>query len=487
MKKYYCPITNEQFNQLIRFGQILVPQCLIVNHDDDFNLVQNNLVNTFVKYIKFKYDEEYLVLHVFAFLNKEENTLLMKIKNIEGVFPISDECYKAVTFKHPKIEFSKPIFTTDSLTKIDDAFFLSDSKNGIECLSAVFKNIFRNTEPEINGIIQAASKFRKKEKLSNLQIDSNLIDFVFLYSYQAYYPLTTLGYFYRTSEILTRKALIGKGKLYNQEILENTEIYRFLEEIRIGKPECNLPEIISILEKDDRATKFIARLSHEEVKYFIVIPMFLKIVDEFNDNKQNIEDTSLEKLIKHYGPLYKKECQQLILWLGAYLGYGNCYDYFYLMGNLKIFKSYKPIITKPKQNKKLKEEEQIHIDWLATDSIELISELPLAERRECDEIVINLQTVAFGRENNENGEIENKNNGIQFQEIILAILQEEGICTLKNLTKQFNKQTNQKVASVYDLITDLGELIESIFKNGKIEKVKLKSFTKKPTQLNIPL
>jgi len=370
MKKYYCPITNEQFNQLINFGQIFISQSLIVDHGDDFELVQTNLVNTFVNYIQFNYDEEYLVLEVFADLKTEEKTLLINIYNVESVFPISDECYKAVTFKHTKIEFSKPILSLESILKINDAFFLSDSKNGIECLMSIFKNVFESTKPKNDEVLRAASKFRKREKLISLQSDSNIIDFVFLYVYQAYYPLTTLGYFYRTSEILTRKALIGKSISYNHEILEKTEIYKLLEEIKIDKPEFNLQEIISILERDDRATKFIGNLSDADVKYYIVIPMFLKIVDEFNDNNQNIEKTSLEKLIKHYSLLYKKECQQLVLWLGAYLGYGNCYDYFYLKSNLKFFKSYKPIAIIQEDKIITEVESKIITEELATHTLE---------------------------------------------------------------------------------------------------------------------
>lgn len=362
MKKKYCPITNEQFNQLINFGQILIPECLAVEHSDDFELVQSNLVETFIEYIQFKYDEEYLVLEVFADFNTEEKTILLNIYNVESVFPISDECYKAVTFKHPKVEFSKPIFSVESLSKINDAFFLSDSKNGIDCLMSVFKYIFESNKTVKDEIIRAAYKFRTKNKLNSLQSESSIIDFVFLYVYQAYYPLTTLGYFYRTSEILTRKALLNKSLSYNHKILEKTEIYKLLEKLKLDKPECNLQEIIVILEKDERAKKFIDNLSDSDVKYFIVIPMFLKIIDEFNDNNQNIEKTSLENLIKHYSPLYKTECQQLVLWLGAYLGYGNCYDYFYLKSNLKFFKNYKPIATI--------EEDKIIIKELASPTVE---------------------------------------------------------------------------------------------------------------------
>lgn len=344
MRKYYCPVSNEQFNQLINFGRIFIPQCLVVEHSDDSDLVQSNLVNTFIKYLQFKYDEEYLVLEVNSDFNKEEKEFQIRIHEVECIFPISEACSKAVTFKHSKIAFSNPIFSSNSLSKINDAFFISDSANGAECLISIFKNLFEFGKVKNDNIIQSAFKFRKGQKLNSLKPDCSIIDFTFLYVYQSYYPLTTLGYFYRTAEILTRKALVSKNITYSHEILEKTDIYKLLEEVKASKPESNLQEITTFLLSDSRATKFIENLSSEDVKYFIVIPMFLKIIDEFNDHNQNLEKTSLEKLIKYYEASYSTECQHLVVWLGAYLGYGNCYDYFYSKSNLKFFKSYKPIL-----------------------------------------------------------------------------------------------------------------------------------------------
>jgi hypothetical protein len=370
MRKYYCPISNEQFNQLINFGKVLIPTCLVVEHNDDSDLVQSNLVNTFINYLQFKYDEEYLVLEVNSHF-KDEKEFQIGIHQVECVFPISEECSKAVTFKHSKIAFSNPIFSSDSLQKINDAFFISDSLNGAECLISIFKNIFEHDKVKNDNLIQSAFRFRKGHKLNSLDVECSIIDFTFLYTYQAYYPLTTLGYFFRTAEILARKVLVSKNKkiAYSHEILEDTDIYKLLEELKASKPESNLQGIINFLLTDSRASKFIENLTSEEIKYFIVIPMFLKIVDEFNDHNQNLEKTSLEKLVNYYGTSYKKECQQVVVWLGAYLGYGNCYDFFYLKSNLKILKSYQPIvIIQENQNiSKMKLENNVEETIIKTD------------------------------------------------------------------------------------------------------------------------
>lgn len=438
MKKYYCPITNEQFNQLLNFGQIFIPQYLAVEHSDDFQLVQSNLVETFVKYIRFKYDEEYLILELVADLNIQEKILLINICNVEHIFPISDECHKAITFKYSKIKFSEPIFTLESLSKINDAYFRLDSENGVEYLMSIFENSFDSTILKNEEVILAALKFRKRKKINSLQPNSSIIDFTFLYAYQAYYPLTTLGYFYRTSEILTRKALSSKSIPYNHEILEKTAIYKLLEELRIDKPESNLQEIINILEKDDRATKFIANLSDSLVKYFIIIPMFLKIIDEFNDNNQSIEKTSLEKIFKKYSSLYKTECQQLVLWVGAYLGYGNCYDYFYSKRNLKFFKSQTPIPIIQENKAIAKVESEILMPELEIENKEINSKFS-QETTEANDNLVNNTLVEITNTEENIVSIDSTNN----QQTFLNAPKNKGEVNSDELSKERKSKTSK--------------------------------------------
>ncbi len=478
MNKYYCPISNDQFNQLINFGQIFIPQCLIVEDCFDMKLVESKLVEIFIKFIHFKYDEEYLVLEVYLDFNTVDKTLPINIINVESVFTISDECYNAVTFKHPSIEFSAPIFSIQSLSIISDAFFKSDSKNGIDCLMSIFKNAFNNISQKNDDIIRAATEFRKGKKLSTLLSDSNIIDFVFLYVYQTYYPLTTLGYFYRTLEILTRKAIINKNLSYSQEILEKAEIYKLLEEIKNNNPESNLQQIIDTLEKDNRAKKFIDNLSDEDVKYFVVIPIFLKVIDEFNESNQNLEKTSLEVIIEYYSKLYNSECQQLILWLGAYLGYGNCYDYFYLKSNLKFLKNYKSIAINQKHEIISRVESEIIVEELATMQLEISSEI-LPETIEENDSVLNDPLVKVSKaEENSVSIVLNENH-----QIILTALRMKGKCSITKLVKELKKKEKNVKITTDDVINILKEIEGvKIFKvNNKdyasieINKVKIES------------
>jgi hypothetical protein len=340
MNKFLIPITNDQLNQLINFGKIYIPGFLVIKFNDT-KLPQTKLADIFIKYIQFKYDEEYLVLEGYSKVDTTNNLLQVNVEDIENVYPISQECLQALSYKHPQIRFHKPIFSVDSLERINDAFFISDSQSGVNCLKSIWNDLGDEPTIILDDAYKASLKLRKKRKLKDLQADATLADFVFLYTYQAYYPLNTLGYFYRTAEILTKKTLALKSIPYRQEILENSEIFKILEYLKLSQQDASLKDIIDFLEKDDKSQKFIENLSSDGVRYYIVIPMFLKILDEFNDHNQILENTSLEKAIKYYKAQYLNECKLLIAWLGAYLGYGNCYEYFYSKKNLKIFQTYK--------------------------------------------------------------------------------------------------------------------------------------------------
>lgn len=345
MKKYYCLITQEQLNQLINFGNIIVPKYLAIDFTEGIEFIQENLVNTINSFIKFKYDELVLVIETNASFDVQYQNLKIQIVDIEQIFPISDEGLRALTFKYPKINFAVPILSVESLSKVNDVYFLDDIKKGINSLKSVFSNLFQfNSSADEEQITQAALKFRKGFKLSRLPTNSNIIDFTFLYVYQEYYPLNTLGYFYRTAEVLIRKTILDNGwKIESMEMFKKSDIFKFLEELKNNKKDYKVHDIETLLYENAslKIRNFIKTLTISDVRYYIVIPIFLKIIDEFNTNNQKIEKTLFEDFIGEYKSKYPSECQQLILWLGAYLGYGNCYDYLYLKSNLKVFKGHK--------------------------------------------------------------------------------------------------------------------------------------------------
>lgn len=348
MKKYYCLITQEQLNQLINFGNIIIPKYLAIDFTEGIEFIQENLVNTINSFIKFKYDELVLVIETNASFDVQYQNLKIQIVDIEQIFPISDEGLRALTFKYPKINFAAPILSMESLSKVNDAYFLDDIKKGINGLKSVFSNLFQwNNSADEEQITQAALKFRKGFKLSRLPTNSNIIDFTFLYVYQEYYPLNTLGYFYRTAEILIRKTILESGRKIedSMEIFKKSGIFYFLEELKANNIDYKVDDIESLLYENTsiKIKNFIETLTTSGVKYYIVIPVFLKVIDEFNINNQKIEKTHFEEFINKYKSKYSSECQQLILWLGAYLGYGNCYDYLYLKSNLKVFKGHKSL------------------------------------------------------------------------------------------------------------------------------------------------
>jgi hypothetical protein len=459
MKKIYAPISSEQFDQLYRFGELYIPTFLVINSPVVSDELQVKLVQIFSAYLPFVYDENYLVIKCEANSNENLGFVHINIVDVEAIFPISIECANALELrKSNKIKFSTPILSSASYNEINDNFFISEAKKGIDCLTSLFKSDFENNfESPNDEIVNASLKARKNGKIDSLSPSSPLIDFVFLYVYQAYYPLTTLGYFYRTAEILTRKAVRERSLNFSSTILEKTEIYKLLEDFRSKEPNINLKNIVSTLEKESAATKFINNLSVQGQRFYIIIPMFLKLIDEFNEKGQQLESTSLRDLIKFYKPIYPSECQILIKWVGAYLGYGNCYDYYYAHSNLKFFKLDNSTDSNGKQSievasfteslneaKMLNEYSASHIE--PVNDVETQREIPV-EKESSENRILEKIRKGIKKDSNTEPPIVNDNNLFQAIE---SLFSENNKLKTKDILKmisegRFDNLKNQKI------------------------------------------
>lgn len=463
MKKYYCIITQEQLNQLLSFGEIFLPEYLAIDFTEEKENIQKNLVNSFNSFIRVKYDELVLVIECRAKLNTQNRSLKIQIADIEQIFPISDEGQRALAFKYPKINFSFPILETESLSNINDNYFVGDIKNGVTCLKSVFDDLFtENDNIDEEKITQAALKFRKGMRLSMLSDNSDIIDFTFLYVYQEHYPLNTLGYFFRTAEILIRKKTLESGKKSENSIdlFKKSDIFKFLESLKLENKDYKVQDIDTLLNENTsiKIRNFIETLTISGVKFFIVIPIFLKIIDEFNSNNQNLEKTLLEYIRgSSYVKEYPKECQQLIIWLGAYLGYGNCYDYYYSKNNLKILKSYKPQvlssdediqISKKSLNKMDKREVDIKKNSIIANTAEINEEITHLSGESCPKV----------------GEV-------KWREKFLISIKENTILKEKQLTKLDElifEYINSKASSMYEEILNENKVLDELLTKIKV-------------------
>ncbi|MBD1398832.1 hypothetical protein H9Q13_16795 [Pontibacter sp. JH31] len=384
MKDIYAPFTSEQFDQVFRFGYIYIPAFLTVEATENNEELQRSLARVFTSYLPFVYDENYLIIKSNSLFKSDEKSYLIRVTDIEAVFPISEECEKAVTLKKSaKIKFSPPIFSKSTYTQINNSFFSSEAKRGTECLAAVFSSEFdRGTSYAfgLDEVLDASLKLRNNVRINTLPEGTPLVDYVFLYMYQAYYPLTTLGYFYRTAEILTRKALTDMGVSYNEALLEKTDIYQLLNETNYTRSAINLKDIVELIENDTRSVKFVNNLTKDGLRFYITIPMFLKVIDEFNERNQQLANTSMQDMIRSYKDRYPKECELLITWLGAYLGYGNCYDFCYEKSNLKFFKGY--VATDTEKDKGLISSDNYSVE----DFPENIDETPTVTSHDVEEV-----------------------------------------------------------------------------------------------------
>lgn len=338
MKKYLAVISSEQFDNLYRFGKLYHPIFLSTEEQDE-----KYVIEIFNSFIQFVYDENYLILE-YTLSDVEANPFhLIKVEDIERIFPISNECREALILKKSsQIKFESPFFSNSAYEKINHEYFISEALGGSNILLKTFK--YENESVQLSNEIKSAIlKLRKGLKIGRLDNKATLVDFCFLYVYEAYYPLNIIGYMIRTAEIFTRYKLAEKNVQYSPDILEKREIFQMLIDLNSKQTAINFDKLLDELTNDSRATNFTSNLVVDNLKYYIVIPLFLKLVDEFNENGGTLEKTNLNKIIERYQPVYSEECKMLLTWLGSYLGYGNCYDFCYKKLNLKFFTSYKCI------------------------------------------------------------------------------------------------------------------------------------------------
>ncbi len=338
MKKYLAVISSEQFDTLYRFGKLYHPIFLSTEDQDE-----KSVIEIFNSFIQFVYDENYLVLEYIVPDVEEKPFHLIKIENIERIFPISNECREALVLKKSsKIKFENPFFSNSAYEKINHEYFISEAIGGSSILLKTFK--YENESVQLSSEIKSAVlKLRKGLKIGRLDNKATIVDFCFLYVYEAYYPLNIIGYMIRTAEIFTRYKLAEKNVQYSPDILEKRDIYQMLIELNSKQTAINFDKLLDELTIDSRATNFTSNLIVDNLKYYIVILLFLKTVDEFNENGGTLDKTNLNKIIENYHSVYSEECKMLLTWLGSYLGYGNCYDFCYNKLNLKIFTTYKSI------------------------------------------------------------------------------------------------------------------------------------------------
>lgn len=338
MRKYLAVVSSEQFDTLYRFGKLYHPIFLSTEFQDEKYVIE--IFNSFVQFV---YDENYLILEYTLPDAEEKPFHLIKVENIERIFPISNECREALILKKSsKIKFENPFFSNSAYEKINHEYFISEAKSGISILLKTFK--YENESDQFSSEIKSAIlKLRKGLKIGRLDNKAAIVDFCFLYVYEAYYPLNIIGYMIRTAEIFTRYKLAEKNVQYSPDILEKREIYQMLIELNSKQTTINFDKLLVELTNDSRAANFTSNLVVDNLKYYIIIPLFLKIVDEFNENGGTLDKTNLNKIIERYHSVYTQECKMLLTWLGSYLGYGNCYDFCYNKLNLKFYTTYKSI------------------------------------------------------------------------------------------------------------------------------------------------
>lgn len=371
---YYTPISKEQFNDLYRFGVIYIPFQIMSKVNIDSNINALKVSKILESYMNFIYDENILILKVefknkyqinrkssfltssinnkkFNFQNeniknlrnrKFNNVLLNTVSNnisslieininsVLSIHPLSEEGKRGLAVNYQHINFNLPFFNETESIYIAEKFYKKNIEKGVNSISEIFNLENKNTF-FIEEIKKASFNFRKGLKIKNLSPNSSFFNYAFLYSYQTYYPSGTLGYFYKTLDILIIKNLIDSNQFdrYNDQLFEKSEIFSVLEQIKQDSPHFRLSEIINFIENSEKSKKFREALLIENCRFYIIIPVILKLIDDFNDQNQNLSMTNYKEIIHSLSDKYKKEAEIIITSIGAYFGYDNIYNIYY--------------------------------------------------------------------------------------------------------------------------------------------------------------
>ncbi|MDH8702033.1 hypothetical protein M2138_001387 [Dysgonomonadaceae bacterium PH5-43] len=325
-------VLRNQFNLFYRFGCAFIPKCTLIYFDGNITeKVENQIIEQFETTTPFEYDEEYLILHL-EINNSQEANIEVGINDIVKIYPLSKQAKKSIESKiDPRIRLENPIFES-LLSKIEVGIQNREVNNAIQSLWTIckiekpledyllklgFENIIKGLEHRKNGT--------KADEIQN----GNYWEYLIAYDRHEYFSKSMLGYFYDAGLIFAH----SKG----QPTFEGSKVYGFLEQLNMKDPQIESLRIIDLLEKSEDSKGYISQNTKDNIKQYIIAPLYLKLKDEI----RNSEDITQTNLIKKF-EILKKEFGDSFLYsiilLGAFFGFRKFYDLYYDSLNLRFYK-----------------------------------------------------------------------------------------------------------------------------------------------------
>lgn len=334
MKQFLGIVLRNQFNLFYRFGYTFIPKSQLVEFDGNINNeTRESIIKQFKTVTPFEYDEEYLILHLEKEIINESDFIQFDIQDIVAVYPLSLQAKTSIESKiDQRIRLEKPIFEI-ILPKIETEIESKEVEKAISALWTIFK-IEDPLEKYVTNIglenIFNGLEFRKHGTKANKIQNGNYWEYLIAYDRYDYFPKSTLGYFYDAGQVFA----FSKGL----PTFEGSGIHNFLEKLNSENPSVKFPDIIKYLETEEQLRSYVSQTTTNDIKQYIVAPLFLMIRDEI----RNSDDISKTNLFMNLSYLKKNEDSfyYVTILLGAFFGFRKFYDNYYETLNLRFYKNF---------------------------------------------------------------------------------------------------------------------------------------------------
>jgi hypothetical protein len=337
MKNFLTAILRTQFNLFYRFGYTFVPDSLLIEFDGNIDdQIKVKMVDLFLQLQPFKYDEEYLIIHLEQRENVNSKNARFSISNLVAIYPLSARAKFSIESKiDTRIALKEPIFEP-ILDSIDAIIYRNEISQAISALWALAE-FDEDVESYVESIgmenILSGIEFRKLGTKANKIRDANYWSYLIAYDRYDYFPNSTMGYFYDAGQIFA----YSKGR----DSFEGSDLYKFLHSINFQNPTYKFDEIVNRLESDPTIRNgYVAKTTVSNCKLYIIAPLFFKLKEEIRD-KEDLQETVLFKRLNELKSTLGDHLKYAIVLLGAFFGFEKFYDAYYDKLNLRFYRSYK--------------------------------------------------------------------------------------------------------------------------------------------------
>lgn len=389
MAQYLSIVLRSQFNLFYRFGYSFIQKSELIEFNGNItDKTKNDIIQKFATTTPFEYDEEYLILHLelnerfdtqenvkakfyisaklpdkrknYKFIKRAKITskyessggeVKIDIRNIVKIYPLSQQAKVSIESKiDQRIRLERPIFES-ILPAIEAEMQKQEVLRAISALWEIcgIENSLEKYLADIKlDILFNGLEYRKNGTQANKIQDGGYWEYLIAYDRFDYFPNTVLGYFYDAGQVFAYSK--------NRPTFEGSSIHALLEMLNHKESTLKFKEIVNELEKEEMSKGYISQTTTDEIKQYIIAPLYLMLRDEIRKS-EDVAQTKLFKNLEYLKEFGDSFCYVVVL-LGAFFGFRKFYDIYYENLNLRFYKNYNEIEIGV-EKEKIKEQEKV--------------------------------------------------------------------------------------------------------------------------------